>query len=82
MTLKANLNFNVNSFRNWIKQKLIDDSKYVVKIGDDGEKINVFPKLRGVHVALTALNEKLCHIILEKVIERISKDISGLYRRC
>lgn len=74
LTIKANLNFNVNSFKNWMKQKMIDDGKLFPK---DGKQC--LPKFSGSHVALTAMNEGLCYIILEKTIERITKDKTGLY---
>lgn len=74
LTIKAKLNFNVNNFKNWIKQKLRDDGKM---FQNDGEQYA--PKLSGAHVALSALNEKLCYIIIEKVIERLTKDKTGLY---
>lgn len=74
MTLKANLNFNVNSFKNWMKQKLRDDNKMF-----DNNGTPTLPKLSGSHIALTALNEKLCYMILEKVVERLTKDKTGIY---
>jgi hypothetical protein len=74
LTLKANLNFNVNSFRNWMKQKLIDDGKTF-----DNNGVKCLPKFSGSHIALTAMNEKLCQIILQKTIERLTKDKTGLY---
>jgi len=74
MTVKAHLNFNVNMFRNWMKQKLRDDGKMF----DNNGKMSL-PKLSGSHIALTAMNEKLCFMILEKVVERLTKDNTGLY---
>jgi hypothetical protein len=74
LTLKANLNFNVNLFKNWMKQKLKDDNKMFEHNG-----MQVLPKFSGSHIALTAMNEKLCYIILEKVIERVTKDKTGIY---
>lgn len=79
MTLKANLNFNVNLFKNWMKQKLKDDNKLFEVKKEDGTVTMCLPKFSGSHVALTAVNEKLCYMILEKVIERLSKDKTGLY---
>lgn len=82
-TLKANLNFNVNSFKSWMRQKLSDDNKTFEKeeTDENGETttIQCLPKFSGSHVALTALNEKLCFIILEKTMKRLSKDNTGLY---
>lgn len=74
LTLKANLNFNVNSFRSWMKQKLTDDGKLF-----DNKGTMCLPKFSGSHIAITAMNEKLCYIILEKTIERLTKDKTGLY---
>lgn len=74
LTLKAKLNFNVNHFKNWIKQKLRDDEKFYQ---NEGKQYT--PKLSGAHVAITALNEKLCYLIIEKVIERLTKDNTGIY---
>ena len=74
MTIKANLNFNVNSFKNWMKQKLKDDNKMF-----DNNGTPTLPKFSGSHIALTAMNEKLCYMILEKVIERLTKDKTGIY---
>lgn len=78
-TLKAGLNFNVNSFKKWMQQKLLNDGKTFEKENEDGTKTHVIPKFSGSHVALTALNEKLCYIILEKVTKRLIKDNTGLY---
>lgn len=74
LTLKAKLNFNVNSFRSWMKHKLMDDGKLF-----DNKGIMCLPKFSGSHIAITAMNEKLCYIILEKTIERLTKDKTGLY---
>lgn len=74
ITLKANLNFNVNLFKTWMKKKLQDDGKVFEK---DGKQC--LPKFSGSHIALTALNERLCYIILDKVIKRLTKDRTGLY---
>jgi len=74
MTIRANLHFNVNTFKNWMKQKLKDDNKMF-----DNNGTPTLPKFSGSHIALTAMNEKLCYIILEKVIERLTKDKTGIY---
>lgn len=74
ITLKANLNFNVNLFKTWMKKKLQDEGKVFEK---DGKQC--LPKFSGSHIAITALNEKLCYIILEKIIKRLTKDRTGLY---
>lgn len=74
LTIKANLNFNVNQFKKWIKNKLVTDENFF-----EYEGKLVPPKLSGAHIALTAMNEKLCFMILEKTIERTIKDKNGLY---
>ena len=79
VTLKANLNFNVNSFKHWMKQKLTDDNKFFEHENDKHEKIMCLPKFSGSHIALTAMNEKLCYLILDKVTGRLTKDKTGLY---
>lgn len=81
LTRKANLNFNVNLFKKWIKQKLLSDEKMVTVI-DKNDKTQItkkLPNFKGSPVALAAMNEKLCYIILEKVIERLTKSKNGLY---
>lgn len=80
LTLKANLNFNVNTFKSWMKQKLKDDNKLFEQKKEDGTVVMCLPKFSGSQVALTAMNEKLCYIILEKVIEHLNKDKTGLYK--
>jgi hypothetical protein len=85
LTVKANLNFNVNLFKKWIKQKLMDDGKMFERETVDenknktGEKTMHLPNLNLAHVAMTAFNEKLCQCILEKAIERTQKGKGGLY---
>lgn len=84
LTVKANLNFNVNLFKKWMKQKLQDDGKMIEKKSSEdedqnGEKIMHIPNLNLSHVAMTAMNEKLCQLILEKAIERIQKGKGGIY---
>ena len=85
LTAKANLNFNVNLFKKWIKQKLTDDGKLFERETLDenkkktGETSLHLPNLNLVHVAMTALNERLCQFILEKAIERTQKGKGGLY---
>ena len=74
ITLKANLNFNVNTFRNWMKQKLTNDGKLF-----DHDGVACLPKLSGAHIAMSSMNEKICYIILEKTIEGLTKDKTGLY---
>jgi len=74
VTIESHLNFNVNIFKKWIKQKLITDEKLC-----DYKDTKSIPKLSGSHIALTAMNEELCKIILEKTIERLKKDKTGLY---
>lgn len=75
MTLKAKLHFNVNSFKAWMKQKLRNDNKFFANAaGELG-----LPKFMGSHIALTAFNEKLCYMILDKVMSRLEKDKTGLY---
>lgn len=80
LTVKANLNFGVGTFKKWMKQKLIDDGKVVKKEDkvNGGEKESP-PLLSGAHIAIAAMNERLCYIILDKVIKRLKKDITGLY---
>lgn len=81
LTVKAGLNFNVGTFKKWIKQKLIDDGKVVKKEDkvNGGEKESP-PLLSGAHIAISAMNEKLCYIILEKIVKRLKIDkTTGLY---
>ena len=68
LTLKAGLNFNVNLFKNWMKQKLKDDNKLFEIKKEDNSVVMCLPKFSGSHIAMTALNEKLCYIILERII--------------
>jgi hypothetical protein len=75
-TIESHLNFNVNIFKKWIKQKLLTDEKFCEC--KDVEVQNI-PKLSGSHIALTSMNEELCKIILEKTIERLTKGKNGLY---
>jgi len=74
VTIKANLNFNVNLFKTWMRKKFQDDNKLFEK---DGKMC--LPKFSGAHIAITAMNEKLCYLILEKAITRVTKDRTGLY---
>lgn len=74
ITLKAKLNFNVNVFKTWMKKKLQDEGKTFEK---DGKQC--LPKFSGSHIAIAALNEKLCYIILDKTINRLKKEVNGLY---
>ena len=73
-TLESHLNFNVNIFKKWIKQKLLTDEKFC-----EYKDTQNIPKLSGSHIALTAMNEELCKIILERTIERLTKEKNGLY---
>lgn len=79
LTVEAGLNFNVNTFRQWMKKKLTDEEKLVGIVDAENNKVPKIPKFSGSHVALTALNEKLCYVILERTIKRLSKDKMGLY---
>lgn len=87
LTQKANLNFNVNSFKTWLKkyyqqnemnlpkvQKKDAENKSEEQTGD----MNTIT-FKGAHVALAAAVEVLCKYILEETVKQLQKDTSGLY---
>lgn len=79
LTTKANLNFNVNTFKSWMKDKLTNDCKFFDVVRKNGTTEKALPKLRGSHVSIAAMNEKLCFVILDEVTKRLSKNKNGLY---
>ena len=97
LTEKANLNFNVNTFKSWLRDYFERTESFVpkpkVKAPAEGEKEEVkqakadkaeddhdhIPIFKGVHVALAAATEVLCHYLLKETISQLNKDASGLY---
>lgn len=88
LTQKTGLNFNVSSFKLWLKNYYTDNEKYVSKpksSKEDEEKAHKddqkdhIPKFNGAHVALSAAVETLCQKIMKEVISHTPKDNSGLY---
>lgn len=75
ITTKAKLNFNVTAFKKWLKKKCVDDRKIFY---DKNEKEHT-PKIGGATIALAAVNEKLCYIILYAVVKSLKENKDGLY---
>lgn len=66
ITTLTNLSFNVNLFKKMILDKLAGNKLYI----------------SGAHVLLTAMNEKLCQIIIEEVTTRKDADKVSMYNIC
>lgn len=79
-TSKAELSFNVNSFRSWFKKYYSDQEMYVsvsAKAEDKSEEKT--PRFSGAHTALAAACEELYSTIIREATIATEKDISGLY---
>lgn len=69
LTRSANLSFNVQRFKDLIKNQL-----KISGVADDGQ-----PNITGAHVALAAANEALCLELLRPIMAQLGKDKSGLF---
>ena len=65
-TSEAGLMFNVNSFRNWMKEQF-------------NVKEQEMPKFNGAHVALTACIEEMLKLLLKTAVGHLPKDKANLY---
>jgi len=93
LTQKAGLNFNVNSFKSWLKRYYDQNEMYAPKAKQTAPKegeVKVqkedtdviedhIPMFKGAHVALAAAVEVLCQTILKETISQLTKGASGLY---
>jgi hypothetical protein len=66
-TADANLEFNVNFCKSWIRELF------------RSKDLEELPKFSGAQFALTAANQVLCRAIVQATLDQLQKDVSGLY---
>ena len=68
-TEKANLTWNVNNFKRWIKTFYKKQDTFPFGV----------PQFKGAHIGMTCVSEVLCKYVVEKCVTVSKKDVSGLY---
>jgi len=97
LTNKANLFFNVNGVKNWLKRFYKNSNLFVSRtnkaeekdsdtattnsdnVEDKDKSKNIIPKFNNSHVALSAVSEVLCNIIISETKQHLESEKSGLY---